>query len=467
MDANIKHILLWQAAAIVAVAALMAVFPGENYMPQLLRMTGAGVVAALCYRLTGNTDKAGYYTLTAFWTLLAAGLTLNIWYFTTYSGGTPDAPVLLNDDASISWAQMTAFLEDTNSGIVSHRRGYGTFLALISCGQRLSIGSLLCINMLAVLLAIVLTGAAAARMARTDDAKLRARTATLAMIFTGGVCYFLASGAILIKDAICQLIMAVVLFTFYGRSLKMTVGLLIAALVAILVRPNMLPFMALAALLSMPLLSRKGMAAAIIFALALCASFFWQAHQEAVVLPLDPADGNTMFYLGKDANERLNAYSQVSGYYEATGVLHKIMLLPFSLCVQFLTPLPWAFGRDIVFGPSLAWSHFSLPWYALGGLLLFFFTKLRKAPRAVTLAFAFGVCAWCASAFMTGGTVSRYCLPWLPFLTPAAAWLVTSGQLRTKAFRRWAIVYGVVLAAGLCAVFICLNIYSPGGWEAR
>ncbi len=46
---------------------------GENYMPQLLRMTGAGAVAALCYRLSGNTDKAGYYTLTAFWTLLAAG----------------------------------------------------------------------------------------------------------------------------------------------------------------------------------------------------------------------------------------------------------------------------------------------------------------------------------------------------------------------------------------------------------
>ncbi len=78
-----------------------------------------------------------------------------------------------------------------------------------------------------------------------------------------------------------------------------------------------------------------------------------------------------VLFLDKDANERLNAYSQVTGYYEATGVLHKIMLLPFSLCVQFLTPLPWAFGRDIVFGPSLAWSHFSLPWYALGSLLLF------------------------------------------------------------------------------------------------
>ncbi len=91
--------------------------------------------------------------------------------------------MLLNDDASISWAQMTAFLEDYTR-VVSHRRGYGTFLALISCGQRLTIGSLLCINMLAVLLAIVLTGAAAARMALTDDVTLRARTATLAMIFT-------------------------------------------------------------------------------------------------------------------------------------------------------------------------------------------------------------------------------------------------------------------------------------------
>lgn len=467
MDANIKHILLWQAAAIVAVAALMAVFPGENYMPQLLRMTGAGAVAALCYRLTGNTDKAGYYTLTAFWTLLATGITLNIWYFTTYSGGTPHDPVLLNDDASISWAQMTALLDDSSSGVVSHRRGYGTFLALISCGQRLSIGTLLCTNMLAVLLAIVLTGAAAARMAHTDDAKLRARTATIAMIFTGGVCYFLASGAILIKDAICQLIMSVVLFTFYGRSLKMTVGLLLAALVAILVRPNILPFMALAALLSMPLLSRKGMAATIVFALALCASFFWQAHHEAVVLPLDPADGNTMFDLGKDTNDRLNAYSQVSGYYEATGVMHKIMLLPFSLCVQYLTPLPWAFGRDTVFGPSLAWSHFALPWYALGCIIIFFISKIPKAPRPISLAFTFGAIAWVATAFMTGGTVSRYCLPWLPFLVPAATWTVTSGKCRTKAFRNWAIIYSILLTVGLAVVFICLNKYSPGGWEAR
>ncbi len=37
----------------------------------------------------------------------------------------------------------------------------------------------------------------------------------------------------------------------------MTVGLVLATLVAVLVRPNMLPFMALAALLSMPLLPRK------------------------------------------------------------------------------------------------------------------------------------------------------------------------------------------------------------------
>lgn len=467
MDAKTKHILLWQAAAVAVVALLLILFPGENAAVQMLLFLGVGALTLLSYKGIGYTDRAGYYTLTAFWALLSAGITLNVWYFTTHSGGTPTAPVLVNDDAATAWAQMSAIINGTESDVVSHRRGYGTLLAWLSFDHIPPIGYLLSVNMLAVLLAIVLAGGAAARMCGEDDTRGKTRIATLTMIFTGGVCYFLASGAILIKDAVCQLIMAVMLFTLYGRSGKMIVAMLAAAVLAMFVRPNMLPFIALAALLSLPLYPRKAIVPIIVLAVALITAFFWQEHNESVVMPLDPTDGNTMFFLDNGADERLNAYSQVSGFYESRSIGRKILLLPFSLCVQFLTPLPWAFGRDIVFGPSLAWSHFALPWYALGCIILFFFCRIHKAPRAVALAFAFGVCAWAVTAFMTGGTVSRYCLPWLPFLTPAAAWLVRTGQCRTKAFRRWAIAYSVLLAAGLAVVFVCLNIYSPGGWEAR
>ena len=135
---------------------------------------------------------------------------------------------------------------------------------------------------------------------------------------------------------------------------------------------------------------------------------------------------------------------------------------------MFLTPLPWAFSRAVVFGPSAAFAHISFPWYALGGILLYYAVALwRRSPRGVALSFGYGLLLTMLTAFMTGGTISRYCLPWLPALVPAAAWAWNSGSLRRRSFKIWYVVYALLMAVALCAAFAILNRYNPGGWDAK
>ncbi len=461
----------YHVAAIIPVVAALYIFPGAGVWPQMLKYLGIWAVTAVLYRRLCPVDRIGHYTLLTFWVMLSVGVTLNIWYFTTYSGGSLSAPVLKNDDAATAWAQMMAELTGTNSTVSISRRGYGTLLAALCGYGSPDIAGLLCINMLATLLSIILTGAATQAMVRSDTKCDSSRVCSTAMIMTGGMSYFLITGTILIKDAMCCLTMATVLYALFGhiRPVWRYSLLPAAAVVAAVIRPNLLIFICMASLLSLyGIGSRRTIRPTVAYCLLLAALFVWQSHSGYAAAAIDTSDFTTNFQLSDDnTNARLNAYSQVGGDYERAGNIKKLIMLPFSLAVQFLTPLPWAFGRDIVFGPAVAWAHNSIPWYALGGILLFYlFFRLCRSPKPVMAAFIFAVAAWLCTAFVTGGTVSRYCLPWLPFMVPAAAWVICSGQWRSRAFRMWGTAYVIALAIGLIIVFHCLNIYSPGGWEA-
>lgn len=468
MNVRNAPFVYFEAAALAVVCVLVYIFPGASPVRFVLQLLGVGGITYVAYTHLCRPERAGLMTLLVFWLLLAIGIILNIWYFTTYSGGTDTAPVLHNNDAAAAWNQMMAVLNGTESPVEMERRGYGTFLALLSYGGTPTISSLLNINMLAILLAIVLTGATAAKMTGGDD-KRKARVATVAMLMAGGVCYFLHTGAILIKDALCCLIMAMTLYAVYATPKAIWKAPLILAAIAAaaLIRTNLLPFIVLAIIIGAFSAPRRQLWVSAAMCLIAVGAYFYVSSLDVVAIPIDTGDATTIFDVNGASEKRLNAYSAVSGDYNYSSNLKKLVLLPFSLAVQFLTPLPWAFGRDIVFGPSEAYAHISYPWYALGCLLFFYlFFRIRRSPRAIASAFAFGVLATVATAFMTGGTVSRYCLPWLPYLVPGAAWLVTSGELKCKAFRRWAWAYGIILATALATVFIFLHIYSPGGWDA-
>ena len=437
--------------------AMLFVFPGAPVLQTMIMLLVIAAISAACYRLMCPPEALGEYTLLAVWTLLGFGLIVNVWYFTTVNGGTIEAPVLFNDDAATVWRQLRKISENHDSFSVYRMHGYASLLYMLSLGTVPRIHILLGLNAFAIILTIIISGAIAQRLCR--------RGASVAMLLLACICYFVASGVILIKDAAVCLVMALWLYAVSCKSYN-KLDFYLLALVAIglgaWIRPHLLPFMALAVLV----IAIDGFRRRWPAALAMIA---------AIILIYVCLDGlgieskvtGSSFDIEGGAPSRLAAYRSVLADYPSLSLWQKLLALPFTLTVQYLTPLPWAFTRDIPFGPSNILAHFSYPWYAIGGIILIFFViGYRKAPKKVYLLAVFGALACAVTALVTGGTVSRYCLPWLPAFIPAASWVISSRIYKTKQFRTLVFVYVLLLVLALCVVFFSLSKYSPGGWIA-
>ena len=469
MKAQNAPLIIFTTLVFIWNGALLSYFPcGSVAVPWLLLALAAGI-AFLCYKSVGYCSRTGLYILTAAWMMLATGYILNLNYFTVHDGGTLFAPVLHNFDASTSWIRMLEVLNGTAPGDL-RMLGYGQLLALLTLGMPPRLDVLLAFNVLATMVTVILTGAVTAYLQTGTDEEKK-RSSAWAMLLMVCVCYFMASGCILIKDAVMCLAMAGVLFSLarlktFNKSYGSYIILIASTLLAALVRPLLLPFIMMAVIMMTAVSQRNRIMPAIILVLA-CAALFAYTRSTGTAAEVINIHGTTSMELETGAAQRLEAYRTVSPEYNSLSFGSKLIRLPFSLCVQFLTPLPWAFGRDVVFGPTQAYAHIAYPWYAVGGLALFFlFFMLRKAPRGIAVVFTFGVIATVITAFFTGGTISRYCLVWLSALVPGAALVIVSGRWRTKQFACWAVIFAILVAAALCVTFHFLNIYSPGGWEA-
>ncbi len=465
---KLPALLAIKACAVLLIGFfLLALYPG-SIIEQLLYYTGVSAILILLYRRLCPTNLFGEIAVVVLCTVVAIGQIINIWYYTEYSGGSLTDPVLLNNDASTAWTQMNSSLEGntTESGVHVSRRGYGLLLALNCFGFQPTLNRLLITNLLAIISAIILTGATTTQLLAVKHPK--ASVATTSIIVLGSITYFLNTGCLLIKDAMCCLMMAMSLYGLYGARHEWSRWTLplIAICVGALIRSWLPLFIAIAIALSLIKSDHKSLVRGIshlVVALGICATLHYFEISNA---PLDIATDTTNFELSNGNTARLNAYTAVAGDYMYLTTFERIIRLPFSLAVQYITPLPWAFGRDIVFGPSSAISHFSFPWYCLGGVLLYFMIFcIRRSPMRVVNPFIFAVLATIATAFVTGGTVSRYCLPWLPFFIPAAIWVYDSGEWQTLLFKRWSLCYMATLAVALVVIFATLNHYSPHGWD--
>lgn len=442
-------------------------FPGASVVPAICALGAVLAVAIyLCDRISADTLGAKIVVLGA-WTLLGIGLAVNVWYFTTASGGSVTAPVLFNDDASTAWNQMLALRDGVPvAEMATSRSGYSMFLVALSWPGTPSITTFLIVNVFFVLLAIVLTGGIARRLSPTGDSKI----AVTAMVMIAMVCYFLSSGVILIKDACMCAVMAAFTYSIVGLNNKANASDMLVAVAAMmlgaLVRPNVLPFMALGIVFFVFTMPRGSRYFGLVFIIATISLYVLTRHYGTSPEALT-VDGKTMVMIGSD-RPRMLAYTSVLGAYEQMSPLQMLLRLPVSLALQFITPLPWAFGRDIVFGPSSAYSHIAFPWYAVGGVILYaLLFKLRAMPRATAILLAYGVALYVVTAYMTGGTVSRYTLPWLPTLVPAAAWAWNAGCRHWRSFKIWYTAYCVLMAIALAGAFLILNHYTPGGWVAQ
>ncbi len=461
-----KAIFVCIACAVVALTSV--VFPGAPCFPTLLKLAGVAFIAFCTLRkVIGRSVEAEYILLGA-WTFVSVGLLVNVWYYTTCSGGSVSAPVLVNDDASLAWRRCLEALNGQISPRVSMTRsGYGSLLALLSWPGPPDIVSLLAFSELFVLLAIVFTGGIALRLSGSEAP---AHVAPAAMLMIAMVSYFLQTGTILVKDACVCAVMASAMYAVAGLRDRVRgsdcVVLAVAILTGGLVRPNLMPLLGGGLLFFAAGMKRRCFAVTAM-AVALCAGLYCINKITGSAPELLGEDTNTLveIYSGK---ERLRSYNDVMGDYSSLPLWKMVLRLPVSLALQYITPLPWAFARDSVFGPANSWAHFSLPWYALGGLILYcMLFIIKQLPPPMMKMLIYGIGLWTVTALMTGGTISRYCLPWLPILVPAAAWAWQNGCRRYRTFKIWYVCYSAAMIVAIAAAFMILHRYNPGGWNAQ
>lgn len=437
---------------------LMLLFPG---VPLGATLAGIILIWALVYELyirTGSTDLLGRYTLLAAMLLMCAGVIVNVHYYTVVRGGTLSSPVVISD-ALTAWDTMESVVNGTDNPWGETVRGYGRFLAGLSYVSGVSISAFLLYNVAFVMVAIVLTGSVAEMLC---GASCGPRVRSVAMLFMVLVAPFLYSGTILIKDALMCMLMA--LFVFSALRLRFVLSgqvrarfpvvfgycMAIVAVMALamLVRPNLLPFLAIGAVFVFGSRKWRPVVAGCVIVLMSCAGFvlsqYWIRNApDAVGLVRDSS--TLMTY----TEGRIGAFDALTGGYDGSPWYVKLLYLPLTLAAQYLPPLPWNFTRDIVFAPTSVYARIAYGWYFVGGVTLYgLFAALRLMPPVLRRTVLYGVTCWVITAYVTVGTIPRYCLPWLPMITPAAAWVWMTLR-KTRGFRVWIAVYAVVLASGL------------------
>lgn len=443
-----------QTLMAVAAAAAIALTATDARLELALWLTGVWVVAAGIYGMTPWRDTTGAMALTAAMTLLSVGVTLNVGFFTYGSGGTAASPVLFNDDASVAWNNALTYLGLADSFSPLSRRGYGLMCAAMMAVGGVNIVVPLVFNVLATLATVIMAGGLAYRCAGSNGEARR--RAGLAMAVTASVCYLLGSGCILVKDA---MVIAAVTATAYAMAAavarRLSAGCVAAAAAAVavltVIRPNYLPFVAIGVVIvtaGHPNRRRLTVAAAgVTVALtALWIATQLTAHAATAIDTLTSSDASELTF----DNPNQTAYLNMRGNYAVQPWYVRLATLPLSMAVQYLIPFPWNFMRDTIYGPTLLYSHIAYPWYAIGGVFMFYIVKAMRHDSAASRRLAlWAVAMFAAIAYISAGTISRYFLPFIPAMVPAVV-MTACRYGRRRGFRIW------------CAVYICLMVVVLG-----
>ena len=149
-------------------------------------------------------------------------------------------------------------------------------------------------------------------------------------------------------------------------------------------------------------------------------------------------------------------YHDVLNYYFMYPVWHKVLMLPLTVSVQFMIPLPWNYYANPTFINVL--SRLTYGWYIVGGVSLFYFLYVSWRRDG-----NMGWWPWWAAvnyavvAYIVAGSVARYACSFEPLFVPVAVYVLCrlwEGRWR-RAFLCWSIAYVVLIVATL---LFCLEI---------
>ena len=131
-------------------------------------------------------------------------------------------------------------------------------------------------------------------------------------------------------------------------------------------------------------------------------------------------------------------------------------MLPLTMSVQFIIPLPWNYYEHQSFLNLL--SRMTWGWYLVGGTALFYFAVISWRRRENMGAWPWWpAISFAAMAYVMAGSTARYVLPIEPLFVPVAMFVfcrLAEGQWRRQ-YKLWCVVFIVLTVAALvvCHLF--------------
>ena len=378
-------------------------------------------------------------------TVSTLGVIANTYFFT--KGGTLPAPLLENLDMNIDWHQAMDRMHGVDNPDRVAGRAYSDFIAVVCTLFGCNIAVPMMFNVLFYGLALLTMGQIA--WLATDDRK----AARVTVIAAACMCYLLAQSMTLIKDVGCTLLMALAAMLMLRWSRRENApGLWITlAMIAVIVASAVMRhvagiYIAIGTGIFMLSDSNKKHRGAYLLAIivGVAVSIMLQDHRTNVTHVIQSPE-EASFIDNSNNTRAFDVMMDTTEGSEKLTMARRLLWLPVSVVVQFLVPFPWNFLYHTNYGPSMALAHVAYPWYLAGALILYWiFGCMRTAPRRMKAIVIWGVILTIATAFATTGRVSRYCLPLLPLLLPAAA-VVATQYLRRRSLWIWLAVFTALL----------------------
>lgn len=463
MNWNNRVFVAAQIAYVAVIIAASALMPGADIVSTATAMVGVWVLTSIVYRRFGACNNAGWWTLLAATSILSVGVIANVHYFTTVLGGTTAEPVLCNADAHRYYYDALEWYGSPD-GIptrLSHR-GYGLLISGLWHITGVTIVSPLILNMTLTLLCIIMSGIICRKLICGNTSHDAGQISTCAMIMTASVCYYLNSGTLLLKEAplgfsltLCFIGISQLMYPVSDKRTQVNlwicfnIGLLFVTLLRFT-----FSFYILAAIVIFSFKNKDNLRVKMIMMLtciAVCVtakSILGSQYETSNIIT-----GNTLsssFFYDEPQHQAHNEL--FNGYFDFPW-WKKLLLTPVSAGVQFLIPFPWGFDLYKDFGYTLAYARIGFPWYIIGGMIIYYiFFSLKKSPAPLRYTIIWAALMWLIPAYLFAGTVSRYTLPLIPMLIPAAVYTFAEYRNR-RSFHIYSIVFITLLAIALATGF--------------
>ena len=459
---------------VLAFAAMAAII-SQYFLPADTAKMMAGVIVAYAiprflYSRLNCHNRTGSIVLMVAGLGLAALAILHFYSYTVAHGATFDHPHLTSDDSGyFNWA----LYHYNGTGEEPDTKFLG-FPFMMLCTWKLFGVNIVwptAVNMMCTLFSLILSGQVAARMlegrVKTDSKHI----AATAMVATVILIYFMSEGLRLQKEAMTYL---GVMLAAYGiarlkcldnsRWSRTWADLTLFALGTFIlaVTRTGVTYFVLAGIVLATLDNRKQwryglLLIGIVLIMAGLgihfANRFTIGRQMRIIG--GAYNGGDIMSVAYTASDAQQAYAQMLGDYHHFPMWQKLLLLPFTSIVQFVIPFPWVTIGETTFLsyiPRLQWG-----WYLVGGIALFYYLFLswRRKGRSLGFWALWPLVCFLGAAFVTGGSVSRYALPYQPLFATLAVFVyyrLREGQHR-RSFTIWSALYILTLATALITCY--------------